>query len=804
MELNFWKPSPEIANDQPSATLAAGPSRAGSAKAGIYQNVVLWLAYATAFLLPLFFLPWTSSLLELNKQTLLLALAGVGLVVWLLGVVVSGQMTLRSFGSVDRGVLALWVAALAATIFSLSKYRSLFGINVSLSESLATLSALSIFYFLATNTMTDRGRALRALLSVSALLALAFGLLQMLNVHLLGTVFANSRAFNTVGSINTLGVLAAIMLPLFSKLRFDFDKYNVIRVLGVLLSLALLGLLNWWVLWAIAVAGMLVSVAMDSLAVPAGGRGTARGLKMSQFLLPMVVIIFGVFLLIIKFDLTSVKKNFPVEIAPSHGLSYSISKSVLKERLVYGYGPENFSIAFDRYGASSIANSSLATLKFFDGTSQVANFIIAGGLLMALALLYFLWTLIEAVIWSQKSDDYDAGNLSGTLSALGAMVAAMFLYPFNTTLMFMLYAVLGLLVLQLWGGSRRTVNIEEKPAFSLASSLGFILGLILVLAGSYFGGVRYIADTAYARALAETDINKTVSLLVKAYGLNGQDDRYYRAGSQAALALLKTELSKKQEPGDTQRNARIEGYVNSALTLAQKATTVEPRETNNWVNLGNIYESLLGLAGGADQLAENAYAKAAELRPGDATFANMSGTLYLTKSDLARQLAASAGANASKFTKEAETSLAKAEKYFKQAVDISPNYGLAIYNLAAVYDRQGKVADATKQLEKIIPANANQPNLLFELGLLYYRAGRKDDAFAALQKAVYLSPSYANARWYLALIYEERRDLPAAIEQLNRILETNKNNQTVLNKRSQLLNGQSNIPPASVIDQKPL
>ena len=64
----------------------------------------------------------------------------------------------------------------------------------------------------------------------------------------------------------------------------------------------------------------------------------------------------------------------------------------------------------------------------------------------------------------------------------------------------------------------------------------------------------------------------------------------------------------------------------------------------------------------------------------------------------------------------------KPEENLRKAVELSPNFGLAIYSLGVVYERQGKVNEAIKELEKVFPANSNQPGLAFELGLLYYRA----------------------------------------------------------------------------------
>jgi len=260
---------------------------------------------------------------------------------------------------------------------------------------------------------------------------------------------------------------------------------------------------------------------------------------------------------------------------------------------------------------------------------------------------------------------------------------------------------------------------------------------------------------------------------------------------------LSQELNTKAAPDDTQKNNRVQNYLSSAVALAQRATQVDPNEANNWANLGNVYQNLMQLVDGTDALAETAYLKASELRPGDPFFHNRIGSMYLVRADLLRQQQLGSQANAA---------LLKAEDAFKQAIELSSNFGLAIYNLGSVYERQGRINEAVKQLETVAPFNANQPGLAFELGLLYYRANQKDKALGQLQRAVVLSPDYANARWYLALLYEERKELDQAIGQLERILsiEVNKDNEVVIQKLEELKAGRVSIPPGNVLDQQPL
>jgi len=772
------------------------------AKSQVYDRAVRWILGVGVFLLPLFFLPWGTGILEFNKQMLLIFVAGAALIVWLLGIVVSGHMSVR-ISPLHKGIAALLLASVVATIFSIAQYKSLFGFSVSLSDSLISMLVLGIFYFLAVNVYNDQGRMLSKLLTGSLLIALAFGLLQLFTIFVFDSSFAHSRAFNTTGSVNTLGLLAALSLPLFLKVTIPLGRkrYSDIAKLGIPLAVAVLVILNWWALWTAAIVGMLMTVALDSLATGAVG---ITAFKAPKLLVPMTIIVLGVFLLIVNFNFKVIKDQLPVEVAPSYGLSTEIAKEVLQERLITGYGPENFTIAFDKYGAKNLNNSTLSNLKFYDATSQIHNLVVQGGLLGILALIVFFWTVVQTIIKALRDKEIKSHPMyAGVLAVLTSTMVALFLYPFNLTLMFFMFVIAALAGLIILGQAKHTWDIEEKPIVSLMSSLGFIAGLILVLAGSYFSVTQYLADVSYAKATTEQVSDKAVALYMESVNWGGNNDRYYRAASQAALNLL-TEEIQKNDRNDPQRTARIQNYIASSIDLAKRATDADARESNNWFNLGAVYQSLIGLVDGVDKLAEDSYLKAFKARQGDASIFNRIGSMYLAKADLNRQLARSAGANADRFLRDADASLVKSETYFKQAIELASNYGLAIYNLGAVYDRQGKINEAIRQLEQVIPFNANQPNLLFELGLLYYRVGLKDDARAALERAVVLSSSFANARWYLGLLYEERGDFSAAISQMEKILETNKDNPTILQKLEELRAGLIKNPPEPVLNQQPI
>ncbi len=812
MRINFLgRKDPDagsIADVQPEALLAVRltPVEA-AAKAAPYLAVVRWIVGIVIFLVPLFFLPWTSNILEVNKQILLVGCAGVALIVWLLGVIVSGRMRFRPT-LLDGPVLAVLGATAVAAIFSLGWYRSVFGTSVGRSESLISIIAFTILYFAAVNVFDDYGNIIRKVLSASITIALAYGVLQMFGVFISPLAATATRAFTSAGSLNALGIAAAILLPLLITTRLRSERIPWLdgRPLGVLLAILILAVMNWWVLWLVAFAGLLAVIAWDSVAVTLARR-KGEGFTMARFLVPMSVIVVGVFLLIVHFGFPAVKKHIPVEIAPNFSFSADVTRSVIQEDLMTGYGPEQFSLAFDRYGAARLANTNLSGAKFFDSTAQIFNFVVQGGLLMALAILFLFVSVGRALVRYRdavRNHDSRTSEVSGIFASSVAALVAVCVYPFNVTLMLVLYALLVVLALAVSTEEPRVVSIEEKPTYSLASSLGFIVGLIGVLTGLYFISVNYAADAQYAQASRTKNNDAVIDRLTQAIGWNGNDDRYYRSLSQATLVQASQEINRPADAGDTQRTTRIQNALSSAIALAKRATEINPREADNWSNLATIYQNLLGLVQGVDKLAEDAYTQASQLRPGDPAFFNQIGSLYLIKADLVRQIARSAGAQADQLNQEADRSLGQAEQYFRKAIDAADSFGLAIYNLAIVYDRQGRINDSIKQLEKILPYNTDQPAILFELGLLYYRANRKNEAFGAFDRAVVLSPEFANARWYLALLYEERRDLPSAIAQLEKILETNKDNQTVLVKLQELQKGKTEIPPGKITDQKPL
>lgn len=784
----------------------------------VFTKAIRWLVYAAAFLLPLWFLPFTADVLELNKQALLVIIAGIGLVLYLIDVIKTGIFKYR-LSVLYWPFLGLVLAGVISVIFSVSRYNSLFGLGGSRSLSLLSLGSLAVLFFLAVNFVENGGRMLKKVMTAALALAFLFGALQVLGLHIFkGNLFA-SPTFNSVGTLNALGILAAVSLALFTFREDETSKsvFNWIltglRYFGFVLALFLVVLINWWPIWTVAFVSLLANVALESASRPR----LAAGSRMRMFAMPMALIVLGIFLMLVNFNWASVKAKLPIEIAPSQKTSWKIALNSFKSRPL-GFGLENFRIAYDKLKPASIANTAFSQVRFSDATSEIVTMAAEGGVLMILAVLSLFWFYGREIVGRFRKEALGKNKSAAAWAASLGLLVALFLYPFNLTLMTVLVLLLALGVISSGGQTDRasesmvTIDLESSAKYSFIGSLAFILGLVLVLVAGYFTVNNYVSNVYLARALASTDTSKAVGYFVASANSNPKDASVLRLLSQAVLTQLANDLQAGPRKDETRENynARIQNQIASAINISIRATDIEPADSQNWTNRGLVYQNLMTLVGGADQAAVNMYNESLRRNPADPLTYLRIGNVYLLAAENLRNLINNPPpGQASKIDvpnvrKQIDDYMSRAEENFKKAISLNNNYGQALYNLAVVYDRQGKLAEAIKQFEKLQTSNPRDPSILFQLGLLYYRNNQKDNAFNAWRQAVVIFPDYSNARWYLSLVYEERGDLANALSQVEEIAKLNPDNELVKQRLEQLRAGQRTIPPEKVLDKKPL
>jgi tetratricopeptide (TPR) repeat protein len=125
--------------------------------------------------------------------------------------------------------------------------------------------------------------------------------------------------------------------------------------------------------------------------------------------------------------------------------------------------------------------------------------------------------------------------------------------------------------------------------------------------------------------------------------------------------------------------------------------------------------------------------------------------------------------------------------FSNQALKISP-YNLNIhknrvkvfYSLASIDPEYlDQAIEAVKTAMKLAPTD---PKLVYNLGLLYGRAEKVEEALATIHKAIEMKPNYEEARNALATFYEDLGMKKKALEQLEYILQTKKNDPSILER----------------------
>ena len=239
----------------------------------IFDQVTKWSLYLLFFLTPIFFLPWTSNILDINKQMLLVVLTVIGLVAWLGQMVLSKQFAFRS-GWLNLVPGLFIVSVLASSILSVSGYQTWVGqASQEYVSFLSTIMFVILFYLFmntAGKTILQRN-ALFALLLSAALTGLVtfFG---MFNLFHLPFDFAASTGFNTIGTLN--GFVVFMTTVMFVGLAMWLVSQNgrdrvipegsvgaLMRVLVLvvtIINLVTLIAVDYWVFWVINIVGVLL------------------------------------------------------------------------------------------------------------------------------------------------------------------------------------------------------------------------------------------------------------------------------------------------------------------------------------------------------------------------------------------------------------------------------------------------------------------------------------------------------------------------------------------------------------------
>ncbi|MBU2613614.1 tetratricopeptide repeat protein [Patescibacteria group bacterium] len=766
--------------------------------AKVLGSVVDVCLYTAVVLVPLFFIPLAPDVLEIGKQTLLAVLMSVALVAWL------GQaLSVRSF-SLARSWLHLVVAVfilgyLGTSLASSDRYLSLAGNFGQMQWAFATVLAFAAFYLLMSNVVKETAKLyhfLLAFLASSTLVGL-IGFLSLVGLHPFGWVgdFAAQQGFNTIGNINSFGVYMTIPLVLGASLMVlgckdracilgrKGSKSVAAKVLvwaSIAVAFLVAVVIDFWVIWAAILFGTALIVAIPLVR-------SRRIDKPVQLIVPGLLVAVSVILILFR---SPIDLNLPAEVSPSAAASWSIARQTLQDAPLFGSGPGTWINDYAMYRSPAVNLSQFWSVRFERGISTFLTLLATIGLIgMALWLMLLVSAVGKSALHLSRERDGDAWQAYLTVFTGWATVAFIsFIYNYNVSHHFVFWFLLALLA-SLVGRGSFTWDMRKSAVNSAIVSLLFILLCVGSVSVLWLSGQRMVAEARFVGSVQMYNegqpIKDAITKLESAITLNGNVDTYYRNLSQAYLIYASQEM--QVEP-DEERTKRVNDAISSAVTVAQKATEISPRNVNNWANLALVLQSISSFSRGADEKAMEMYQEAMKREPNNPTFMNEIGKLHLLRSDAYRTLLESTD-EAVKQDAEASVKLELdlAAEALNQSIAMKADYAPAHYNLGLVYERQDRVQDAIVKLEQVLSVEQQNVGVAFQLSILYYRNNEKDKSRIMLEQIVSMDPTYSNARWYLASLYEEEGKIDEAIDQVQRVADLNPGEETVTKRLDALM-----------------
>ncbi|MDD5252242.1 MAG: tetratricopeptide repeat protein [Patescibacteria group bacterium] len=794
------------------------------------DGIIRWTMRVLVAALPLFFLPWTIEVVEINKQLLLLTGAVIAGMAWLGKMLAERKFEYRR--SVVNIIVLLYLAVYTVSaVMSESRYTSLVGDFGQEKAGLITTAAFVVLYFVIVNnvkTAIELGRLFTSIM-VGGFLTALYALLQGLGLFVLPFEFAKSAGFNGVGTIAALAIYLAFIVTLAGGILMSGHGQSArSRKLALAnnVFVAVTAVLSLIVIVSVDYLPVTISLLVASAIMIGFAFVHAKSVKgIGGILLPTAALVISLLLLVFTMPL---KLGYPSEVMPSMKASWSIVVQTMRERPFFGSGPGTFIIDYAKHHAKDVNETAFWNTRFDRGSSRFLTMVATTGLLGALSwLLVALFLLFSAAKKLFKTDEETWHLLIGMFAAWFLLLLAKFLYSSTLALEFATWLTMALLVI-VHRKDFFSVRFENSPRAAMTLSFVFILGVVVALSGLVVEGQRYAAEIRYAEAIridqAGGDLDKVIENLAKAADLNKANDVYVRNLSLALLAKANKEAATpvqlKKNEGETDEAFKtredqaksdkvrmVAQLAGNAVNVAKAATDMAPNNIADWSVLASVYQSLIGVTDAADEWAVKSYEKAIELEPANPSLHTELGKVYMYQASVQANKAQQNEKDEA-VKKEAEKQrddlLAKAVDSFNKAIDLKSDYAPARYQLSLALDAQGKLKDAIKKMEEVASLANQDVGVGFQLALMYFRDDRKEEAIKLMDSVVRLSPDFSNARWYLAAMYEAKGDLGSldlAIKQIEEVKKLNPDNADIQKKLDDL-NAKKAAPQQSAAGQQ--
>jgi|GEM_PF-6566755 len=696
-------------------------------------------------LLPLYFLPFTFDILEMNKTIFIMVFALFWLVILALINFTKKSLNLTS-SYLFVPTIALLLVYLASAVFSISTSYTLWGFYGFLSNSLPAIILLLLLPIIISSIVDSKSQLTLVVPSiVTGLFAVVlfsfvsyFQLLPQSGLML----FLSNISINTAGGYVVLKYVV-VLAALMSAVGFITAGKNLIMqvyytvVMLFSLVLAILALpLSYIVLALIAV---LVPFVIYKNSV-----GKEQYITLGAALLIVVAVLLFNFIPSLKSS-AGLNKPVPNEVSLSFNDSWFVSNRVVGQRPLFGSGPSTFVYNYTVNKPANINGTDLWDTLFVKPSSFYLLVLAEAGILGFAALIFYLVRLVLGALRTIRTSFKTLDPvLVGLYIALAMFMLFFFTTPGNAFVLGMFFGLVGLVlsyqkVLGLLDVGEVSINLSgvftgrhtstllstDKKAKSVPY-LHFVFAfLVLLVVGfyTYFIGKVFVSDIVFAGYF-----NKPQTLLdlrsnyQKAASINPRNDFYQRSiidvNQRIATVLLNPEKPKDLSKDDVSQTLQdVQTLLDESARRATFITSGTDLGLNvkNWEAKGLLFQSRIGLVNDAAVNALQAYNVAASLNPNNPRIIASIGSVYYVNKNY--QAAAQA---------------------FERAVLLKSDYAAARYNLAKTYEQlkqYSKALAVARTVLALLPQDSpDKKDIEDYIKTIEPKAKEEQDAIAKQQK----------------------------------------------------------------------
>ena len=586
-----------------------------------------------------------------------------------------------------------------------------------------------------------------------------------------------SSTTNLVGSFGDLGMLTGLGLVL-SLLALRFlnieGRSRTLLLIGGAVALFVLALVNSQIIWglvALVSLGLFIESIMkkqptdmdadfDGVDVVSNERDmNDAGEGDSGLAVPLVTLLVAIFFLIggstIGNALVSAMNASVVDVRPSWQSTFDVGSHTYATSPVFGSGPGTFGQQWLKFRDRSLNDTVFWNVDFTAGIGYIPTSFVSTGVVGVIAWLSFLGLFlyfgIRALLFRTPSDAFMRYvSLASFSGALYVFILSLLSVP-GPMVLVIGYMMLGIFISSLrYGRERRELGVifAKSPRVGFMIVFGLTLLLLASVVAAYIFVERYLADVSYAKATvsysagdlagATNAVNRSI--------LFAPSERAYQLAAAIGIGRMRQIVADTTlSPADAQQ--QFQAALTGGIQAGATATKMWPNNYQNWVMLGNVYQTVVPLnISGAYENAKAAFEQAGKISPTNPTIPFVLAQLEIAKGNGPA-----------------------AEEDLLKAITLKHDYVQAIFLLSQLQAQQGKAKEALQAAEAAAYFAPTDPTVLFQVGILRSANGNTDGAIQALMAAVQANGQFANAHYFLGVMYSLKGEYAKAATELQTV-----------------------------------